>query len=445
MAKWWPKPTREITVTAIGGTGTYTYKWDDNAYTGNAHKNDLVGGEHTIVVKDENNCTDTLRVTIQEPAELTIANISSSNISCYGLSDGTISITMAGGTQPYTYSWSDDSNGNYSTSASRTHLPSDTYYVTVSDAYYCLANISLELTDPGEFTATISIANNDNEICAYETTSFTAETTGSIASLQWQKDGENFENATSSTLSNVNTAGSYTVVATQTTSGCTVTSNAITLTVDTVPNVTITGPASVCKDQYFELNANNADEYEWSYQGMGEDDELTEEMIYDYITADRTYSVTGYNSFGCTASASKTVTVNALPSTELTFSTEPTSIDDRGAVVLLCEGNNITLSVPNVDDNTYKWYKRGIAEEISDEEEIGEEIGEEVDDELVGETYTLSLSNITEEDMGIYYVVVTNDNECTNESDFVLIGVVPLPYFTLSSVNDETAVCAEHQ
>ena len=427
----------EIAVAATGGFGTYLYNWNNGGYGGNSAKDQLTAGTYTIVVKDGHQCTASVTVVITEPEELT-ATIEGTNISCYDETDGTITVSVSGGTEPYTYRWNDDNQQNRV--AERTNLAAGEYTVTVTDDHYCTSVKNITLTQPANFTVTVS---GDDEICANETTTFTATTTGDVT-LKWYLNDNEIANQTSATLSNINTAGTYKVVATQTGSNCTKEAT-ITLTVDTVPNVTITGPASVCKDQYFELNANNADEYEWSYQGMGEDDELTEEMIYDYITADRTYSVTGYNSFGCTASASKTVTVNALPSTELTFSTEPTSIDDRGAVVLLCEGNNITLSVPNVDDNTYKWYKRGIAEEISDEEEIGGEIGEEVDDELVGETYTLSLSNITEEDMGIYYVVVTNDNECTNESDFVLIGVIPLPNFTLS-VNDETegiSMCAD--
>ena len=413
----------EIAVAATGGIGTYLYNWNNGGYGGNSAKDQLTAGNYTIVVKDGHQCTASVTVTITEPDELT-ATIEGTNISCYGETDGTITVSVSGGTEPYTYKWNDDTPQNRV--AERTNLAAGEYTVTVTDDHYCTSVKNITLTQPDNFTVTVS---GDVEICANETTTFTAETTGDIASLQWKRNGDNIENATSSTLSAVNTAGSYTVVATQTTTGCTVTSEAITLTVDTVPNVTITGPASVCDGNEFELIAHNADHYVWS-DGTDPIEPEEEDVLIangEDIEGSTTYHVTGTNSYGCTASASKTITVNALPSTDLTIfvNGEDFGATGEGDEVALCAGGSVTISVPNGEGNTYTWYDEN-------EEELTTVTGN-----------TLSMTNITES--GTYWVIVTDANGCEGWTEPVYVSVVPLPDFTLS-VNGETeniSMCAD--
>ena len=400
----------EITVIAAGGTGTYLYNWDNTGNTGSNNKRNLTGGEHTIVVTDQNTCTATMTVTIEEPDELT-ATIEGTNISCYGETDGTITVSVSGGTEPYTYRWNDDTPQNRV--AERTNLAAGEYTVTVTDDHYCTSVKNITLTQPDNFTVTVS---GDVEICANETTTFTAETTGDIASLQWKRNGDNIENATSSTLSAVNTAGSYTVVATQTTTGCTVTSEAITLTVDTVPNVTITGESSICYNTEVTLTANNADSYVWG-EDMGNEPSVTHTLI-----ADKTYTVTGTNSYGCTASASHTVTVNTLPSATLSFTmnNEPATAPNNS--LELCAGGSITIAAPAANGVSYSWTK---------------------DNEPIAETgSTLNLSNITADNAGVYQVKVTNnETNCDSTSNAITIIVNALPTVTLSAVNNVTAIC----
>ena len=422
----------EITVVAEGGTGNYLYNWNNTGNSGNSNKRNLAGGQYTIEVTDEHQCTASLTVTIEEPDALTLTKDSTNN-ECYGETNGTITITAAGGTTPYNYRWNDAGNStNHTATETRSDLSSGTYTVTVNDANYCEATTSVNITDPGQFTVAITCSDANNEICADETVTFTAETTGSVASLQWKRGSENVGNpieGTTATLSGINTAGSYTVVATQTTSGCTVTSNAITLTVDTVPNVTITGPSSVCDGENFELTAHNANHYVWS-DGTNPIETVEEETLVadgEDIDESTTYYVTGTNSYGCTASASKTITVNALPSTDLTIfvNGEDFEATGEGDEVALCAGGSVTISVPNGEGNTYTWYDEN-------EEELTTVTGN-----------TLSMTNITES--GTYWVIVTDANGCEGWTEPVYVSVVPLPDFTLS-VNGETeniSMCAD--
>ena len=59
-------------VTPSGGTGGYTYLWDDpNAQT-TATATGLAAGTYTVIVTDENDCTGTETVVIDEPALLSL-------------------------------------------------------------------------------------------------------------------------------------------------------------------------------------------------------------------------------------------------------------------------------------------------------------------------------------------------------------------------------------
>ena len=417
----------EITVVAHGGFGSYLYNWNNTGNSGNSNKRNLAGGQYTIEVTDEHQCTASLTVTIEEPDALTLTKDSTNN-ACYGETNGTITITAAGGTTPYNYRWNDAGNSdNHTATETRSDLSSGTYTVTVNDANYCEATTSVNITDPGQFTVAITCSDANNEICADETVTFTAETTGSIASLQWKKNGNNIDGETGTTLSGIHTSGSYTVVATQTTSGCTVTSNAITLTVDTLPNVTITGRTSVCFESRIELTANNADNYVWSEGTPSVTGAVLSGYYMNNVTGSKTFTVTGTNSFGCTASQSHTVTVNDLPGTDVTITVNNTVLPDGADEATLCAGGNVTISLPNEEGCIYTWYQNGETAAV----------------ELTNVTgNTLSLTNVTES--GTYFAEVTNEETgCEGQTEPIYVTVNALPTVTLSEDHGLSTICAD--
>ncbi|MDX2249613.1 MAG: T9SS type A sorting domain-containing protein [Bacteroidia bacterium] len=88
---------------------------------------------------------------------------SSTPVSCFGGSDGAISINVSGGSPAYSFAWS-----NGSTNEDLTGIPAGTYTVTITDASGCNATYSTTITEPAEIIATavardVFIAN-DGEI-----------------------------------------------------------------------------------------------------------------------------------------------------------------------------------------------------------------------------------------------------------------------------------------
>jgi len=143
--------TGAITITPAGGTSPYSYSWSNGATTQNI--SNVVAGNYTVTIIDSKNCTATFSYTITQPASITSSSVIL-NASCNGGNTGAISITPAGGTSPYTYSWS---NGAITQNIS--NVAAGNYTVTVTDSKNCTANFSYTITQPPAIAATSSITN----------------------------------------------------------------------------------------------------------------------------------------------------------------------------------------------------------------------------------------------------------------------------------------------
>lgn len=144
------------TATPIGGTAPFTYSWTSGGT--NATENNLAAGSYTVTVTDNSGCIGTSSVTITQPTLLT-ATSSSTNISCFGGSNGTATVVPAGGTPTYTYAWAPSGGTN----ATATGLGAGNYTVTVTDANGCTTTQSYTLTQPP--TAIAATSNSTNITC----------------------------------------------------------------------------------------------------------------------------------------------------------------------------------------------------------------------------------------------------------------------------------------
>lgn len=73
-------------------------------------------------------------------------------ITCFGLSNGSVTLSPTGGTAPYTYVWSP----NVSSGAAASNLAAGTYNVTATDANGCTATGSFVINQPTALNATVS-------------------------------------------------------------------------------------------------------------------------------------------------------------------------------------------------------------------------------------------------------------------------------------------------
>ena len=119
----------------------------------------------------------------------------------------------------------------------------------------------------------------------------------------------------------------------------------ISITVNLVPSISITGTGSVCAGSSTTLSASGGSSYSWS------NGETTSTIIVSPSTS-TSYSVTGTNATsGCTSTASQTVTVNALP-----------SVSTSSPTLAVCEGWPAILY--GLGANSYSW-SGGISDGIA--------------------------------------------------------------------------------
>ncbi len=212
------KNNGSATVTVTGGKPDYTYTWPNGVIASGATATNLAPGSYTVEITDATGtCSTTATVVITEPAELTLTFNSSdaANISCNGEQDGSIRVTVAGGTPDYIYTINgvEASSSNMVIGANGvvdfTNLTQGTYTIVVTDKNGCTAkaeNILIEEPEPitGSIDVT-SVSCTDYQL--------TANASGGVVSGQ-PVSYTYLWNTTETTQTITGPAGNYSVIVT---------------------------------------------------------------------------------------------------------------------------------------------------------------------------------------------------------------------------------------
>jgi len=202
-------------VLASGGTGTFTYSWNTMPIQTSATAIGLSVGTYFVTVTDSNACSKIQSVTITEPAALSINTDSKKDISCFAAANGQISISVIGGTQPYTYNWTKDA-APFATSEDLSNLAPGNYEVTVSDTNNCGSiKTAYRITEPTILN--LSLVSKKDIICYGSTTgAIIINASGgtpiqiapSLFDYKYSWTGPNGFNSSNQNLSNI-PAGTY--------------------------------------------------------------------------------------------------------------------------------------------------------------------------------------------------------------------------------------------
>lgn len=122
-----------------GGLQPFTYSWDSPG----PNLDDLCAGLYTVTITDRIGCVADTMFVITEPPVLSI-NIESTDALCSYSEDGTVSVVVTGGTPPYNYVWSDNTQTDEIT------VGPGTYNLTVSDDHNCRVYGSAIIEAPQE-------------------------------------------------------------------------------------------------------------------------------------------------------------------------------------------------------------------------------------------------------------------------------------------------------
>lgn len=129
-----------IDITATGGVSPYSYTWNDGPIT--EDRTGLAMGTYSVTVSDINTCSGSISVNINEPTALAVSE-THVNANCNGAANGSIDVTTAGATAPYSYLWNDGP-----ITEDRSGLLAGTYTVSITDAHGCSATLTITITEP---------------------------------------------------------------------------------------------------------------------------------------------------------------------------------------------------------------------------------------------------------------------------------------------------------
>ena len=310
--------TGKIEITVTGGTqdaaGLYKYTWtgisiDDT----NRHLEDLdklKAGTYSVLVEDARGCKKTASVTIFEPTEIRVQH-TIVNPTCFGFSNGVISLTVSGGTQPYNFEWTNETGTVVASGEGKNEvngLVSGEYNVMIKDAdgniyqdvYVVLENPELVVT-----TSLLSVLenkcyNDEDGVIILDikggTNIYTVDW-GSVDPSKLQSD--NHAIGLGAKIYNIDVKDS---------NGCQV-SHSVEVT---QPNKTLSATSTVKQNKCYNATEGEIDlivdggtpNYRYIWQGVGVNPTAEDQIS---LTAGEEYSVKVYDANGCSWEGSFTM------------------------------------------------------------------------------------------------------------------------------------------
>jgi hypothetical protein len=234
----------KLQVTGVTGVYPYTYLWS-NGETGTTITG-LTASTYSVTVTDSEGCSKTKSAVVNLADTLSVGLITATTPSCFS-SDGTVTLTITGGTGPYYYS---GSNGttliSYATTVTFSGFSPGNATIRVTDATLCNLNATTYLQSPGGFSV-IDITTT-NSTCSSNGGSATVNVLGVSPftyTLTYPDYSTQSVTQVSPNISYTNlSAGTYTIQISNS-NGCTYSENFTIVTVDKF-NLTLNLTGTTC-------------------------------------------------------------------------------------------------------------------------------------------------------------------------------------------------------
>ncbi len=318
-------------VLVTGGTAPFTYQWNTNPSQTTSSAINLKAGTYTVVVTDADECPISASVTVNEPSEIT-GTTSSIAPTCANGNNGSASVVVSGGTAPYTYSWntttpqfsstasglSSDSYILYVSDANQcqsqwsvvvpitnavpaavsiqgntTFCEGESVQLTANPAAGYMWNNgattqSVTVNSSGDYTVTLTnalgciaqsasiaiIVNPNPQVqasggiitCKRDETSATLSATSNVSNASYSWTGTNFSSIAQNPQ--VSTGGTYNVLVTNPTNGCSASASAVVNQNTLAPTATASGGHLTCAIPSVTLqSASNTSNVNYNWTG----------------------------------------------------------------------------------------------------------------------------------------------------------------------------------
>ncbi len=330
----------EATVSVNGGNAPYQYDWKGYGSTSSTLSG-IGDGQYVVEVTDQNGCTLLDTAQLNEPPQIQIDTLAMVDPVCYGAENGSLSVSVSGGTPSYNYNWT----GTAQNGTDLSGLSAGTYVLEVSDANGCVKVDSFTLDQPTPLQVQVDSVF-DVDCNGGSNGAATASASGGTGpySFTWNVDSTQTGKSAFGL-----SAGSYSVTVTDA-EGCEATTS---FQVDEPASVSVQlNPVSdtICPGDSITLSAsatggNGGYTFVWS-GGLGTGSSHTVSP-----TNSDDYSVIAYDSTGCSSDGDTVhIEVRKLDRTKL-------EVNGDGPI---CEGEMASISALYKDEGanvTYSWDK----------------------------------------------------------------------------------------
>lgn len=267
---------------------------------------------------------------------MSISNVIITDVTCYSINNGSISLDVSGGTSPYTYFWDNSS----SVTNNPTDLPAGSNVLTVTDVNGCNISSSYNINQPTPLV--IDFVTPPTQICSED--NIQLEVLGSGGSTPytytWYENGVQIGTGTIITVDPTNTNTQYCVVLSETCgSPTTDTCSVITFPTDINPLIVPNEIENCDGDFYFTNMSNNLNEVESIYYEFSNGEsylDYDDTLNVSFDTPNQySANVTITSVYGCvyTGSFNNIVTYNPEPVADFTFSNNPVTFFETSVLL----------------------------------------------------------------------------------------------------------------
>jgi gliding motility-associated-like protein len=146
----------KINIGILSGEPPFTIAWSNDSTELN--QSSLPAGLYSVTITDNRDCAITENFEIIEPPILELA-FTKKDVSCYSDLNGTITMNVTGGTEPYTYSITTPRNQVVTNTASANNLSIGKYIMKVVDNNGCTDIKETNIYQPAKLSAKVNVTN----------------------------------------------------------------------------------------------------------------------------------------------------------------------------------------------------------------------------------------------------------------------------------------------
>ena len=302
----------QVVAVVRGGTPPYSYEWNKEG------GNDVTltiqeSGSYFVRVKDSRGCSITGNTEVTAPNALTIKP-TITHPTCHGANNGTISLSLSGGTAPYSITWEDGAN----TSFTREGLKAGVYIAHIQDQSGCTQHYRVVLNEPEPIILTL---DEGFTLCKDQSRWLSVRANVTDLSYQWRRNGQVLGETRASLL--VDAPGQYEVIATSS-EGCSAKASVEIKASNLDLPLDVTAPSTVSAGEpihVVNISRVKADRLEWQLPKEAQVQQSSDERVVFTLPQVGVYEVKLLGYLGdCTTLVSQRIEVlaegNLLPNDE---------------------------------------------------------------------------------------------------------------------------------